>query len=348
MISIVFSVAGKYDLLHKAIDSLPKALAGEAAEVIVVDSGYPGDPTSTSEGHGLDTDRDRAWALHWAPHHVVEGVRLHWIDFIEEPHNLHRQWNIGLHAACGDVLCYFNDDVEFAPGCLARCASVLRKGQVHACYPTCFNGMHERHLFDEAAAKAYGSAVGIVGPPEYRGYALIMSRETWETVGPFDEQFNWGRGDFDYFARLMMHKRFARQIDGAYLFHHGQATLRWFGGEYWTRARDADRINCRVKWGDATPPELADKDYDLSFYAPTLVGDLASLGWWLEQRQVPGASVIEYDPVTYAELRRTNTLRAWNVAGVGVVTMPGYNYPIRPPRSISIEQFMIRFAPCRA
>jgi GT2 family glycosyltransferase len=347
MISVVFSVAGKYDLLRKAIESMPAALDGEPCEVFVVDSGYPGDPTDTSEGRGRPTDRDRAWALD-AP------VPLHWIDYLDKPHNLHRQWNLGLERARGDVLCYFNDDVEFAPLCLSKCAKAIRSGAVEACYPRCFNHDHERHLFDAAAANV-GGAWGIVGPAwgGYHGYALVMSRDTWETVGPFDEQFNWGRGDFDYHCRLQIHKRFAREVEGAYLFHHGQATLRWYGGEYWTRARDADKINSAAKWDKDNSAHAHGKRcasrYALDAYAAQING-YDDLCYWIahEVRSMGCWACEEYDPELHAKLRARTDQRVWCPEKLGLVVVPGRHYPQRPVRDISLKQFMIRFAPREA
>jgi GT2 family glycosyltransferase len=105
-VSVIIATKGRPEVLAEALESSARALPGDG-EVIVVDS----DPDHSAEA-------------------VVAELRSRYPELtarhIASPAGASLQRNIGIDAACGDVLVFFDDDCTFEPGLFEPLLDVYR------------------------------------------------------------------------------------------------------------------------------------------------------------------------------------------------------------------------------
>jgi GT2 family glycosyltransferase/glycosyltransferase involved in cell wall biosynthesis len=171
--------------------------------------------------------------------------------------------NIGLAAATGDDLVLLNNDTVVPHGWLSRLAGHLRDTGIGLVGPvTNFVGNEARvdpayrtwgemELFAAERARRYEGQVADISMLAM--YCVAMRRDTWERVGPLDEQFGIGMFEDDDYARRVLAEglRVACAAD-VFVHHVGQAAFKILieRGEY-DALFERNKLRFETKWQQA-------------------------------------------------------------------------------------------------
>ncbi len=234
--SVVIPCHGGVDLTRACIESLLQQ-DELPTEVVLVDNASP-DATATLDGmHGL-----------------VHVVRL--------PANLGFAGgvNAGVAAARGDTVLVLNNDTQAATNLLTELHAVLASDPTIAAVAPVSNHVKGSAMLPigsrgkDTAARARIAAELAAEPVRMQdvdtlaGLCLLVRRQTFATVGAFDERFGHGNFEDDDFClrlRLLGHRLvIARR---AFLHHEGHATFRSLGLEIGAEIRRR-RTQFVAKW----------------------------------------------------------------------------------------------------
>jgi len=169
--------------------------------------------------------------------------------------------NAGVEAAAGDVLLLANPDLVFSRGSLSPLLGALEKPNAGAAGPRFTWDEEGRWLLpplwlpspaDEVAKILARSRLGRGGPllrswhrvalpqweasvptavPGLVGALVLVSRDVWARVGPFDERYPLFYEDTDWAVRLAREGLSAMLVPGSRVVHlHGQSTARSSAG----------------------------------------------------------------------------------------------------------------------
>jgi len=228
----------KHDFLLGFFNSLPAALNRETAEVIAIDNTW------------VNGDR----APRKLPDAHVQLLHL----YAEPALPLHAAWNMGMRTARGDYICVANDDIVWREKALVNMVEALDINKLRCVYPTHTSGLNI--LPPPPASQNPHGPVNLIGPPEFRGFCFMLTRECFErSVCDFDEQFELFYGDDDYARRLIAVGSPARQVGNAVIHHFESQSVSKLpvgvmGG---CRQRDYDRFV--AKYGLSTWQEYVAK-----------------------------------------------------------------------------------------
>jgi GT2 family glycosyltransferase len=197
--------------------------------------------------------------------------KFEWLQQLASPHPLvlkrppqvgtiYDAWNWGLHR---DADAYFvvNDDVVVGPGALRQLVAAVEKFQLWCVYPAHTVGEFPADFVARAEAAAKRETF-VHGPPEFRGFAFLLTRECVARVGFFDQRFGFYYGDDDYWYRLIAVRHPAREVGSALVHHYGQAGTHFLGQENPNHHQEfgtmvaADGVEFKAKWGGISGQEL--------------------------------------------------------------------------------------------
>ena len=199
-------------------------LAGQLRALAAQDHDAPWELVLVDNG---STDGSAAILQRWAD--SVPQVRI-----VDEPvRGLNRSRNAGVAASrSGTILCCDADD-EVTPGWLEAMTTALRRFDVvgAALDPTRINGATPR--VDSLQRTELPT---VFGRPYSMGAALGFRRTTFDTVGGFDESFDFGSDDADFCLRA--------QYEGLSIAFEPRAVV-----DYRTRSRAADVMRQRFGYG---------------------------------------------------------------------------------------------------
>jgi len=251
-VSVVIPHCGNREVLYECLCSIPPACGGLSYEVIIVDNSEEGLSSEFSKGCSLIRNTPGA--------------------------TINRSWNQGCNLAKGKVIAVVNDDIVFGVRALEICVEAMGAFGVPVIYPKHTAGELPSN-FAELSYCAAKAPLTLEGPPEFRGFAFLLTRACYCETGPFDEQFQFFYGDDDYWFRLILAKRAPRELQNAYVHHYEQATTKTIGTTKgtWLRGVDpactnmfdetgerfhlSESAKLKHKWLDVTGQELIERMY---------------------------------------------------------------------------------------
>jgi GT2 family glycosyltransferase len=168
-------------------------------------------------------------------------------------------WNAAARACSGDVLVFCNDDVELGSGSLARLAQTLEEQPDAVVGPvgSRWDLVKAEHVSWTTVED--GSASGLAECDVVSGFLFACRRDTWTTVGGFDEFYapaSWEEVDFCTAVRFNGGRCYA--VSGVAQSHEWGVSRRqapwarahWDGrSETWRSIHRRNKRHFLEKWG---------------------------------------------------------------------------------------------------
>ena len=158
-------------------------------------------------------------------------------------------WNQGCRLAKGTHIAVLNNDLVLPDGW----AETLISHGEHAICPMYKQFGEVRKDFDAFNVKLKSKQLKVVvaerpgrHPKGFAGFLFMLSREAWERVGPFDEDFRLWYGDNDYWLRLKDMGYQPMQSRSVEIHHFVRKTSDALPN--FQEQRDKDRHLFEVKW----------------------------------------------------------------------------------------------------
>ncbi len=180
-------------------------------------------------------------------------------------------WNAAARASSGEVLVFCNDDVELGAGALARLAGTLAlRPDVGVVGPDGSYWDLKRGKLLPKTARSHSEGDGLTECDVVSGFLFACLRETWESVGGFDEFYapaSWEEVDFCTAVRASGKRCF--EVTGVSCRHEWGvsrrqmpwARARWDGrSETWRSIHRRNRRHFLAKWADQPVAELGAGD----------------------------------------------------------------------------------------
>lgn len=231
-LSIVIPVINQYHYTESIINQIQRTVH-IPYEVIVIDNG------STDETKDLDS-----------------------VTVIRNKDNLgvYKAWNQGCKKAKGSHIAILNNDLILPDGW----AETLLSHEEHAICPSYTQFGDAKADFDLRNERLKEKPLNITKadmpgthPTGFAGFCYIISREVWDRVGPFDEDFLYWYGDNDYYIR-MQDMGYVPKINYNVEIHHfvrkSSDPLPDFNEQ-----RELDRHRFFVKWPGRMPLRSREK-----------------------------------------------------------------------------------------
>jgi GT2 family glycosyltransferase len=157
--------------------------------------------------------------------------------------------NRAVECAQGDYLAIINNDILLGQRVFDNCIAAMQQFNLQSVYPRVFTNPGPVDWLDwySIANKLGSSPLTIAGPPEWRGWFIVVTRGAWEAVGGFDEHYKLNYGDNDFFEKLKRIGVISRQVENAAVHHFQGQTPRpdWYTPE----VGDAETTYFKQKWG---------------------------------------------------------------------------------------------------
>jgi N-acetylglucosaminyl-diphospho-decaprenol L-rhamnosyltransferase len=222
-VSIVIAVLNQLAYTRQCIDSI-RTYTHMAYELIIIDN-------ASNDGS-------------------AEWVRAAGCRVIRNDENLGcaRAWNQGIRAACAPLILIMNNDIVVTPGWLEALVEFRRRSGAAVVSPAVINGPLDYDL----------SALVVEHHRRFAGRwrrgwgaeCFLTSRQVFERIGPFDENFRRGGFEDDDFDIRLRRAHLRTAITGAALIHHfGQITQRAVAGSTWKKTKNPNKSLLESKWG---------------------------------------------------------------------------------------------------
>ncbi|WP_053375653.1 methyltransferase domain-containing protein [Paenibacillus sp. FJAT-27812] len=236
--SIILVTYNKLDYTKQCVESIRRHTQKGCYELIIVDNG--------------STDGTVDWATNESDIIVIDNG---------SNAGFPKGCNQGLAAASGELLMLLNNDTIVTPGWLdglKRCllsderigavGPVTNSASYWTTIPVTYKTIEEMELF-ASALHAIPDKTRWEERVKLVGYCLLMKREAWERVGPFDECFGIGNfEDDDYCLRLRM-AGYRLLLCGDTFIHHFGSVSFSSEPELFRQTFNNNANVFRVKWG---------------------------------------------------------------------------------------------------
>jgi GT2 family glycosyltransferase len=200
-ISIVIPVYNQVHYTRICLESLLPTLAGQQAEVLVIDNASSDETAAYLAG--------------------CHGIRV-----INNAENLGcaGAWNQGIRETTGDWVIVLNNDVIVWPGWLEGLIAGATERRLDIVSPAIREGEYNYPINEYAAAfTAKMAAVARFGVAD--GICFMVRREVFTTIGTFDENFRIGQfEDTDFFRRAVLAGLRLAITGRSFLHHFGSVT----------------------------------------------------------------------------------------------------------------------------
>ena len=171
---------------------------------------------------------------------------------IDPPMPFHATWNMGLRMARGEHIALVNDDLLFGYKSLEHCVQAIETFDLPCVYPMHTSGPAVVENFEMDGKKHAERPLGLIGPPEYRGFCSVFAADIFDIVGYFDEHFEMYCGDDDMWYRLIKEGYPPRCVNNALVHHYERRTINIVAnktGKDFKAIQEADRNLFKEKWG---------------------------------------------------------------------------------------------------
>lgn len=200
MLSIVIPVYNGLDFTRQCIDGIKNTTEG-SYELIVVDNASTdgtGEYLASCDCRVISNEANRGCAP---------------------------AWNQGVRASSGDWICILNNDTMLADGWNRILQESAGCHDLAAVMPVCYEGPFDYSLEKAASlhAKSFGTDV-IMGA--WNGVCMFVRRSTFDSVGLFDERYQFGKyEDVDFVRRINLNGLHVATAKGALIHHFGSKTV---------------------------------------------------------------------------------------------------------------------------
>ena len=227
-VSIIIPTLNSSDLLDQCLKSIKEHTDESLYELILIDNGH------SKENHDV-----------WKKYYIKNWV---YTDFTPIP-TVTESWNKGIKMSTADILLFMNDDILVCPQWLDYLLAVMENNQIACLFPDSVGGQG-KHAFRHSIftgiddwkveAQKRLKEDTRVRAERMNGHCFMVARQTFKTVGIFDETFKVWYQDTDFEVRLLQHEELVAQLDNVLIYHHESVTL--------------DK-----NWGDVAPQIKLDK-----------------------------------------------------------------------------------------
>lgn len=238
-LSIVIPVKGVQVLTYNCLRDIKRSTDPEVLpyEVVIFDS----------------PSEERFDPRHYVGPGFVRGDDLPLIvEYSQDPNiGMYELLNRAVEHTRGDYLAIINNDLTIGNKCFEHLLEAMQLYSRESVYPSVLTNPGPLPPdWYELAQQRSEQPTQIVGPPEWRGWFIVVSRRVWEKVGGFDEHYFMNYGYNDFFETLRRAGFPSGQVSNAVVHHYQGQTNRpdWYENPG-LRNGAAETKYFREKWG---------------------------------------------------------------------------------------------------
>ncbi|HPJ17013.1 MAG TPA: glycosyltransferase [Candidatus Woesebacteria bacterium] len=160
--------------------------------------------------------------------------------------------NIGLEIATGDYLIVLNNDVVVTPGWISRLLYHVQKPGVGLVGPVTNSIGNEAKIdydltnYSEYTSSHWGETLEV---KNIAAFCWIMSKNTYQTIGNFDEIFGKGMfEDDDYCKRVITNHQKILIADDVFIYHFGGASFKQIPSPEYQKLFKDNKEKFEKKW----------------------------------------------------------------------------------------------------
>lgn len=182
------------------------------------------------------------------PDVVCDSMRLI-VEYNQDQYiGMYELLNKAVSRASGSIVAIINNDIVLGHHCMDNLVYAIKNYGLQSVYPAAIGDSGELpHTFFERAKAASETPCSLVGPPEWRGWFIMVTRSNWDELGGFDPKYLLNVGDNDFFMRMYRNGTTSRCVSNAIAHHFLSKTPR----STWIQQQD-DFDHFVSKWGHQT------------------------------------------------------------------------------------------------
>lgn len=183
-------------------------------------------------------------------HNTKYSYVLTYIDNYHTGYTLTQAWNKLIKASMCDYICLLNSDTAVSEGWLSKMMDTLLSDKQIGFVGPSTNNCHspQKEVDTECKADVLASQEDVmeVMKDPISGFCVLFRRAIWEQLGGFNEKYKLYGQESDFIDRAQQAGYKAVWRKDAFVFHHGEVSVKKHGYDVETERNRAKKIY----WGD--------------------------------------------------------------------------------------------------